>query len=73
MEKNRDVNLHSATDHAEQAKQSDIKNSITNRSIDSGTPRAVKQQSFYSNGDKPAPDNNPFFTERSNPLSSKGN
>lgn len=33
----------------------------------------IKQQSFYNKADKPAPDNSPFFDERSNPLSSKGN
>lgn len=33
----------------------------------------LKQQSFYNKADKPAPDNSPFFMERSNPLSSKGN
>lgn len=33
----------------------------------------IKQQSFYNKSDKPAPDNSPFFDERSNPLSSKGN
>ena len=32
----------------------------------------VRQLSRYS-GEKCAPDNNPFFEERSNPLSSKGN
>ncbi|MCI9426596.1 MAG: hypothetical protein HFI81_02405 [Eubacterium sp.] len=34
---------------------------------------ALKQQSLYSKADKPIPDNSPFYTERSNPLSSKGN
>lgn len=34
---------------------------------------ALKQQSLYSKSDKPIPDNSPFFVERSNPLSSKGN
>lgn len=36
-------------------------------------PDALKQQSLYNKSDKPIPDNSPFFTERSNPLSSKGN
>lgn len=36
-------------------------------------PAALKQQSLYNKSDKPIPDNSPFFTERSNPLSSKGN
>ncbi|MBO5372753.1 MAG: hypothetical protein J6A75_08540 [Lachnospiraceae bacterium] len=35
--------------------------------------KGLKQQSFYNKADKPAPDNSPFFVERSNPLSSKGN
>ncbi len=73
MEKDRQVNLSSAAEDANQAKQTDIKNRITNKAIESGMASAVKQQSFYSKEDKPAPDNNPFFTERSNPLSSKGN
>lgn len=34
---------------------------------------AVRQDSDYHDGDKAAPDNNLFFEERSNPLSSKGN
>lgn len=37
------------------------------------SPEALKQQSLYNKSDKPIPDNSPFFTERSNPLSSKGN
>lgn len=36
-------------------------------------PAGLKQQSLYDKSDRPVPDNNPFFTERSNPLSSKGN
>ncbi len=36
-------------------------------------PSALKQQSLYNKSDKPIPDNSPFFTERSNPLSTKGN
>ncbi len=73
MGKNKDVNLNSAARDVHQAKQADIKNRITNKNVDSGSAAAVKQQGFYSDRDKPAPDNNPFFTERSNPLSSKGN
>lgn len=56
-----DSNCHRS--HAEERKNS--KNSPT--------PSAVKQQSLYSKADKPIPDNSPFFKERSNPLSSKGN
>lgn len=37
------------------------------------SPDALKQQSLYSKKDHPIPDNSPFFAERSNPLSSKGN
>lgn len=33
----------------------------------------AEQQSLYNKSDKPIPDNSPFFTERSNVLSSKGN
>lgn len=73
----RNVNLNSATDHVSQAKDTDIKNSVTNGIRDAipgnSSPAAVKQQGFYTEEDKPAPDNNPFFTARSNPLSSKGN
>lgn len=32
----------------------------------------IRQNSNYSEGNKAAPDNNLFFEERSNPLSSKG-
>ena len=75
MEKN--VNLNSATDHVSQAKETDIKNTVTNGIRDAipgnSSPAAIKQQGFYTDDDKAAPDNNPFFTERSNPLSSKGN
>lgn len=34
---------------------------------------APGQQSFYNRSDHPVPDNSPFFEERSNSLSSKGN
>ncbi len=34
---------------------------------------AIRQNSEYAENDKPVPDNNIFFEERSNPLSSKGN
>ena len=34
--------------------------------------RAAKQACDYHEGNKAAPDNNLFFEERSNPLSSKG-
>ncbi len=33
----------------------------------------IRQNSQYDKDNKPLPDNNPFFEERSNPLSSKGN
>ena len=71
MEKN--VNLN----YASQAKEADIKNTVTNGIRDAipgnSSPAAVKQEGFYNENDKAAPDNNPFFTKRSNPLSSKGN
>jgi len=35
--------------------------------------RIAKQACDYHQGDKASPDNNLFFEERSNPLSSKGN
>ena len=35
--------------------------------------RTAKQTCDYHEGNKAAPDNNLFFEERSNPLSSKGN
>ena len=34
---------------------------------------AIRQSSHYSPDDVPLPDNNMFFEERHNPLSSKGN
>ncbi len=34
---------------------------------------SIRQNSNYDDNDKAAPDNNIFFEERSNPLSSKGN
>lgn len=34
---------------------------------------ALKQQSFYNKEEKPSPDNSPFFEERGNAMSSKGN
>lgn len=34
---------------------------------------AIRQNSNYSDSGKAAPDNNLFFEEKSNPLSSKGN
>lgn len=34
---------------------------------------AIRQTSNYSDSGKAAPDNNLFFEEKSNPLSSKGN
>lgn len=33
----------------------------------------IRQTSRYTKGNKPVPDNNMFFEERHNPLSSKGN
>lgn len=33
----------------------------------------IRQTSRYTKGNKPMPDNNMFFEERHNPLSSKGN
>ncbi|MBU9726514.1 hypothetical protein [Diplocloster modestus] len=33
----------------------------------------IRQNSKYREGNKPEPDNNPFFENHSNPLSSKGN
>lgn len=33
----------------------------------------IRQTSRYARGNKPVPDNNMFFEERHNPLSSKGN
>ena len=75
MEKN--LNLNSATEHVSQARESDIKTTFTDSIADaipgSSSPAAIKQQGFYTEDDKAAPDNNPFFTKRSNPLSSKGN
>ncbi len=35
--------------------------------------KMIKQNSSYENNNKCAPDNNIFFEEKSNPLSSKGN
>ena len=52
------------------------KNQKENKSIDPITPEeldAIRQQAHYSDEGKASPDNGPFFEERSNPLSSKGN
>ncbi|MCI8402675.1 MAG: hypothetical protein HFI38_11415 [Lachnospiraceae bacterium] len=38
-----------------------------------GHEALVRQESDYDDNNKAAPDNNLFFEERSNPLSSKGN
>lgn len=37
------------------------------------TDSSAPQNSLYTKKDRPVPDNNPLFQERSNPLSSKGN
>lgn len=36
------------------------------------TPASIRQNSKYTQNDKPAPDNNIFWEDRHNPLSSKG-
>lgn len=41
--------------------------------IHTGDLYAIRQNSKYSDEGKAAPDNNIFWEERSNPLSSKGN
>ena len=38
-----------------------------------GDPAAIRQTSCYKDGNRAEPDNNMFFLNRSNPLSSKGN
>ena len=35
--------------------------------------RRIRENSHYNKEDQPAPDNNLFWEEASNPLSSKGN
>lgn len=37
-----------------------------------GDPYAIRETSCYREGNRAEPDNNMFFEERSNPLSSKG-
>ncbi len=48
------------------------KKTITRNSSKEVDVYDIRQNSHYSEGDKAAPDNNIFFEERSNPLSSKG-
>lgn len=47
--------------------------SITPGALTEGDLTEIRQCSHYDSNDKAAPDNNLFFEERSNPLSSKGN
>lgn len=47
--------------------------SITPGALTEGDLTEIRQCSHYDSDDKAAPDNNLFFEERSNPLSSKGN
>ena len=37
------------------------------------SPEEIRQYSNYDRSTKPMPDNNPFWEDGSNPLSSKGN
>ncbi len=41
--------------------------------LDNQNDYAIRQNSQYSDGGKAAPNNNIFFENKSNPLSSKGN
>lgn len=42
------------------------------RGVSKEEEESIKQTSNYSEGDRPRINNNKFFEERSNPLSSKG-
>ena len=41
--------------------------------LNSTDKEMIRQNANYRKGNRPEPDNNVFFEERSNPLSSKGN
>lgn len=49
------------------------KKNSANDNVSSGDQYQIRQNSKYSDEGKAAPDNNIFWEERSNPLSSKGN
>ncbi|MBM6828562.1 hypothetical protein H9X85_02805 [Anaerotignum lactatifermentans] len=49
------------------------KKKVPKDTIPAGDLYSIRQNSEYSDSGKAAPDNNIFWEERSNPLSSKGN
>ncbi len=56
----------------ENAKKS-AKNTTSTTSERDSRRRRIRENSHYNKEDQPAPDNNLFWEEASNPLSSKGN
>lgn len=56
----------------ENAKKAAKNTTSTTRERDSRR-RRIRENSHYDKEDQPAPDNNLFWEEASNPLSSKGN
>ncbi len=54
-------------------KKYDKKKQIPKDTISGGDTSSIRQNSHYSDSGKSEPDNNIFWEERSNPLSSKGN
>ena len=54
-------------------KKYDKKKQIPKDTISGGDTYSIRQNSHYSDSGKSEPDNNIFWEERSNPLSSKGN
>ena len=53
--------------------QKSRKSNIPKDTIDGNDQYQIRQNSHYNKENKAAPDNNLFWEERSNPLSSKGN
>ncbi len=53
--------------------ENDLNPQIAKDTIDKKDYYQIRQNSHYDHQGKAAPDNNLFWEERSNPLSSKGN
>ena len=53
--------------------EKDWNHTIPEDTVDGNDKYQIRQNSHYNKENKAAPDNNLFWEERSNPLSSKGN
>ena len=53
--------------------ENDLNPNIRTDTVDQKDDYQIRQNSHYDKQGKAAPDNNLFWEERSNPLSSKGN